>query len=132
MVVDVGSQFVNVVPVVDGFVLRKGTAASRCMTLCANQGTGLQRSNLPVLTRLNATGFLGPSNRRPYPVPLVPHQLIANKTPVDPEQPPNFSYRADRLPLTSQSWRTWATEREKDEWIATVGAVLENGWGDHQ
>ena len=85
-----------------------------------------------MLARLNAAGFLGPSNRRPYAVPLVPHQLIATKTPVDPEQPPNFTYREDRLPLTTQSWKNWAAEREKDEWIASVGAVLENGWGDHQ
>ncbi len=100
--------------------------------ICNDHRTGLQRSNLPMLTRLNATGFLGPSNRRPYPVPLVPHQLIATKTPVDPEQPPNFTYRDDRTPLTTQSWKTWATDREKDEWIVSVGSVLENGWGDHQ
>ena len=102
------------------------------MTFCTDHRTGLQRSNLPVLARLNAGGLLGPSNRRPFPVPLIPHQLIATKTPVEPEQPPSFTYRDDRLPLTSQSWKTWATDREKDEWIASVGAVLENGWGDHQ
>lgn len=50
--------------------------------------------------------------------------------PVDPGQPPQFVLRQDRLMGTTESWRTWAENREVDEWLQCVAGVVEQGWND--
>ncbi len=50
--------------------------------------------------------------------------------PVEPNSPPKYALRDDRLVGTTDSWRQWYEAREVDEWLQTVGGVLETGWND--
>lgn len=34
------------------------------------------------------------------------------------------------MPLTTDSWRSWAENREVEEWLVGVSGVLENGWNE--
>jgi hypothetical protein len=111
---------------------------------------GLAYSALPTLVQANARHVLlqGTNTRRP--IELLPHQLITNRIvcfgpfvafastltralgfqPVEPGAPPKFTLREDRLPGTTVSWRQWAEQREVEEWIQSVGGVLDQGWND--
>ncbi|KAF9485376.1 actin-like protein Arp4p [Pholiota conissans] len=114
LVIDVGKTMASFTPVVDGFVLRKG----------------LSYSALPKLVHAHARHYLiSPTSQR-RGIDLIPHQLIASKNPVDAGAAPSFTLRQDRLPGTTESWRLWAENREVDEWLQTVGGVLEQGWND--
>ncbi|QRW05311.1 actin [Ceratobasidium sp. AG-Ba] len=77
LVIDIGKSVASVVPVSDGFVLRKGIA----------------QSPLPPLAQTTAFTILSsgnPNNGRPGAA-LTPHQLIASKLPVDLNVPPSFT-----------------------------------------
>ncbi|KAJ7591293.1 actin-related protein Arp4p [Mycena floridula] len=109
LVIDVGQTMASVTPVVDGFVLRKGLAYSA----------------LPKLVQAHARHQL--SLRE---IDLSPHQLIANKVPVEPNTPPRFNLRQDRIHGTTASWKEYAEAREIDEWTQSVAGVLDQGWND--
>ncbi|KAI0080754.1 Actin/actin-like protein [Panus rudis PR-1116 ss-1] len=114
LVIDIGRDTASVTPVVDGFVLRKGVA----------------HSALPKLVHAHAMHVLtNPTSHRPG-IQLLPHQLIANKQPVDPGKPPRFTLRDDRVSGTTDSWRQWYEAREVDEWIQAVAGVLDQGWNE--
>ncbi|KAF9563682.1 actin-related protein Arp4p [Agrocybe pediades] len=114
LVIDVGSTMASVTPVVDGFVLRKG----------------LMYSALPKLVQAHSRHLLAlPTSNRPG-INLTPHQLIANKEPVDAGALPKFTLREERLQGTTASWRNWAESREVDEWIQSVVGVTDQGWND--
>ncbi|KAJ7638626.1 actin-related protein Arp4p [Roridomyces roridus] len=114
LVIDVGHTMASVTPVVDGFVLRKGLAYSP----------------LPQYVHAHARHLLVNPTPHRRGIDLFPHQLIANKLPVDAGAPPRFALREDRVPKTTQSWRAWSEAREVDEWIQSVAGVLETGWND--
>ncbi|TFK43153.1 actin family [Crucibulum laeve] len=114
LVIDVGQAMASVTPVVDGFVLRKGLAYSP----------------LPKLVHAHARHTLISPTPTRRGIDLYPHQLIANKLPVDLGQPPKFTLREDRLAGTTDSWKAWAEGREVDEWIQSVAGVLDQGWND--
>ncbi|KAJ8086375.1 NuA4 histone acetyltransferase subunit [Marasmius tenuissimus] len=109
LVIDVGQSVSSVIPVVDGFVLRKGVAYS----------------NLPKLVHAHARHVLTGSN-----INLTPHQLIASKTPVEPNNLPQFTVREDRIAGVTDSWRSWYEDRAVEDWVQSVGGVLEQGWND--
>ncbi|KAI0049580.1 actin-related protein Arp4p [Auriscalpium vulgare] len=114
LVIDIGNSTASVTPVVDGFVLRKG----------------LVYSALPQLVQAHAKHTLVmPSHNHPQ-IQLLPHQLISNKTPVEPGQAPRFTIREDRLARTSPSLMTYYESREVDEWGQSVAGVLDQGWND--
>jgi actin-like protein 6B len=50
--------------------------------------------------------------------------------PVDPGAPHRATLREDRIPGTTDSWRTWAETKELEEWVQSVVGVLEQGWND--
>ncbi|KAK0206306.1 actin-related protein Arp4p [Desarmillaria ectypa] len=114
LVIDVGQDMASVTPVVDGFVLRKG----------------LVYSSLPSLIHSSTHSILTQPTHTRRGIDLFPHQLIASKLPVEPNSPPKFTLREDRLAGTTDSWRQWYETREVDEWLQTVGGVLETGWND--
>ncbi|KAF4574770.1 NuA4 histone acetyltransferase subunit [Pleurotus pulmonarius] len=114
LVIDIGQSMASVTPVVDGFVLRKGLATS----------------SIPKLVHSHAHHFLSNPTQTRHAIDLYPHQLIANRLPVDPGLPPRFTLRDDRLAGVTQSWKAWYEAREVDEWIQSVGGVLEQGWND--
>ncbi|KIY65436.1 actin-like protein Arp4p [Cylindrobasidium torrendii FP15055 ss-10] len=115
LVIDVGQNMASVTPVMDGFVLRKG----------------LQYSPLAGTIHSRAHNLLlSPAQYRPQGIALFPHQLIKDKLSVEPGQQPIFSLREDRLPGVTESWRAWYEAREVDEWLQSVGGVLDSGWND--
>ncbi|KAJ7179318.1 actin-related protein Arp4p [Mycena filopes] len=115
LVIDVGQTTASVTPIVDGFVLRKG----------------LVYSSLPQLVHANARHtLLAPNPQRRAGIDLYPHQLIANKMPVEVGAPPRYTLREDRVKGTTASWRAWYETREVDEWTQSVAGVLEQGWND--
>ncbi|KAG6890934.1 hypothetical protein C0995_000891 [Termitomyces sp. Mi166 len=116
LVIDVGKTMASVTPVVDGFVLRKGTR--------------LAYSTLPKLVHAHARHILVTPTPMRRGIELLPHQLIANKQPVDLNVPPRFTIREDRVAGTTESWRLWAEAREVEEWVQSVAGVLEQGWND--
>ncbi|KAJ3778363.1 actin-related protein Arp4p [Lentinula raphanica] len=114
LVIDIGQSTASVVPVVDGFVLRKG----------------LQYSSLPKLVHAHARHLLTAPNPIRPPAELYPYQLIASKQPVEANALPRYTLREDRLAGTTQSWREWYEAREVEEWVQSVAGVLDQGWND--
>ena len=79
LVIDVGHSEASVTPVVDGFVLRKGTPNLKAERTFTEFRVGLVHSSLPELVHAHAKHILGsPSQVRPG-IDLTPHQLIASK-----------------------------------------------------
>jgi len=89
---------------------------------------GVTRSTIPAMVRTNAHYLLTHAFDNRPPVSLLPHQLIANRKPVDAFQPPNFTSREDRIATTTDSWKSWAEHKEVDEWLLSVAGILEQGW----
>jgi len=114
LIIDIGHSVASVTPVVDGFVLRKGVAYS----------------SLPQYVRQYAKHALVSPTPYRSAIELLPHQLIASRMPVEPNKPPRFNLREDRVASTSGSWRAWAEEREVEEWIQSVAGVLDQGWNE--
>ncbi|KAH7100641.1 brg1-associated factor b [Auriculariales sp. MPI-PUGE-AT-0066] len=114
LVVDIGKQTASVLPVVEGFVLRKGVT----------------QSALPQLLHANSQHYLTQATSQRPEIDLTPRQLIYQKQPVELHQPPQFELRDERLPHTTESWKLWAHGREVDEWIGNVAGVLEQSWSD--
>lgn len=43
---------------------------------------------------------------------------------------PQYVIRQDRIAGTTDTWRTWADNREVDEWMQNIAGVLDQGWND--
>lgn len=112
LVIDIGQSMASVTPVVDGFVLRKG----------------LSYSPIPKFIQSLTKTLM--SNHRNVHIDLWPHQLIASKMPVDLHQMPRYTLRQERVAQTTESWKSWAEQKEVEEWIQSVAAVPEQGWND--
>ncbi|THH33705.1 hypothetical protein EUX98_g397 [Antrodiella citrinella] len=82
------------------------------------------------LVEANAQHILtNPGPNRPG-IQLLPHQLIASKQTVDVGTPPRFTLRDDRATGTTDTWRTWYESREVEDWVQSVGGVLDQGWNE--
>ncbi|KAI5120908.1 hypothetical protein M0805_002888 [Coniferiporia weirii] len=114
LVIDIGHSEASVTPVVDGFVLRKGLA----------------HSSLPQFVRAHAKYILSSPNQVRQAVQLLPHQLILSKRPVPDMAQPIFTLREDRVAAVTPTWRQWYEDREVDEWIMSVAAVIDQGWNE--
>ncbi|KAI0773898.1 brg1-associated factor b [Fomes fomentarius] len=114
LVIDIGQSTASVTPVVDGFVLRKGLAH------CA----------LPQLVHAHAKHLLTSPTPTRLGTQLIPHALIASRTPVDAGLPPKFTLREDRVAGTTDTWRAWAEANEVEEWTQSVGGCLKEGWNE--
>jgi hypothetical protein len=75
-----------------------------------------------MLQQLSANQIL---TKRRDPIDLISHQLIAAKTPVPMDTPPQFRLREDRREKTTESWNTWSRARELEEWLQAVGGVFD-------
>ncbi|KAF8761539.1 cytoskeleton organization [Rhizoctonia solani] len=114
LVIDIGKSVASVVPVSDGFVLRKGIA----------------QSPLPPLAQTTAFTMLSNGNAnvgRPG-ASLVPHQLIASKQPVEVNMPPLHCGRSASQGQPKHGYR--GPKREVEEWINGCVGVLDQGWND--
>ena len=43
---------------------------------------------------------------------------------------PRFELREDRARGTTDSWRSWYESREVEDWVQSVGGVLDQGWNE--
>ncbi|KAI0303141.1 actin-like protein Arp4p [Russula brevipes] len=68
---------------------------------------------------------------QPPPIQLFSHQLITNKTAVEAGANPRFAVREDRIAKTTPSLASYYENREVEEWIQSVGGVLDQGWNEH-
>ncbi|WFD32420.1 NuA4 histone acetyltransferase subunit [Malassezia sp. CBS 17886] len=118
LVVDVGASQVSAIPVVDGFVLRKGIHTQ------TNGGDAVSRALLWGLTHdmgdKNLSGWLSDS--------LVPQFLVRSKQPVDPGMPADAVLRDDRLSGTTPSFRAYQTMQLLNDMKESVCQVLETPW----
>lgn len=62
--------------------------------------------------------------------PFCPDCLLISAQPVDAGTPPRFALREDRVTKTTETWRTWAENREVEEWVQSVAGVLDQGWNE--
>ena len=122
LVVDVGASRVSAIPVVDGFVLRKGIHTQ------PNGGDAVSRALLWGLTHemgdKNITGWLADS--------IVPQFLVKSKQPCDPGMPAKATLREDRLHSTTPSFRMYHTMQVLNDFKEAVCQVLEAPWDEAQ
>lgn len=43
---------------------------------------------------------------------------------------PIFTLREDRVAAVTPTWRQWYEDREVDEWLVSVGSVMDQGWNE--
>ena len=43
---------------------------------------------------------------------------------------PIFTLREDRMSAVTESWKQWYEDREVDEWLMSVGSVIDQGWNE--
>lgn len=122
LVIDVGASQLSAIPVVDGFVLRKGIQTQ------GNAGSAVSRALLWDLTHemgeQNMQGWLADS--------LVPQFLVRNKQPVDPGAPSAATLREDRLQATTPSFRMYHTMQVLNDFKEAVCQVMEAPWDEAQ
>lgn len=103
LVLDVGYANSSTVPVVEGYALRAGTMRQPLA------------SSL-VLAQLQHH-FQHPTPSRPFPLSLLPRQLIAKRdSSVEPGAEPHPGLREDRGDGTAASWRAWAEQGVVENW----------------
>ncbi|PKI85603.1 NuA4 histone acetyltransferase subunit [Malassezia vespertilionis] len=119
LVVDVGASQLSAIPVVDGFVLRKGIHTQ------SNAGDTISRALLHGFTH-----ECGEKNLKEDE--LIPQFLVKSKQPVDPGMPPNAVLREDRLHGTTPSFRMYQTMQLLSDAKEAVCQVLETPWDEGQ
>jgi len=93
----------SVTPVVDGFVLRKGSRnifPRQLKRFFINLLSGLSYSALPMLIQAHARHILATPTQHRRGVELIPHQLIGNKT-------VSIFVRSVRLSVIDSRCRLW-------------------------
>lgn len=122
LVVDIGASQVSAIPVVDGFVLRKGIHTQ------PNGGDAVSRALLWGLTNemgdKNQSGWLADS--------IVPQYLVKSKQPCEPGMPAQATLRDDRLHGTAPSFRMYHTMGVLNDLKEAVCQVLEAPWDEAQ
>ncbi|GAA6009028.1 hypothetical protein JCM11491_005716 [Sporobolomyces phaffii] len=117
LIIDVGEELMSVVPIYDGFVLRKAIQ---------KQAVGGQLISEVLLHQLQAQN-----------VPVTPRYLVKTKESVAADQPSNASLREERLPnpsdpnaATTASYHRSQELRVMHELKETVCEVLTPAWDD--
>ncbi|KAK4689758.1 actin-related protein 4, partial [Tremellales sp. Uapishka_1] len=111
LVLDVGYSMSSAVPIVDGYALRAGTMRQPL-------GSQLLNSQLQV-------HFSSPTSTRPFPLSLLPRQLISKRDPTpEPALQPKPLLRDDRLPTTTPSWRAWGENQVVENWKEACSEIV--------
>ncbi|KIW00406.1 uncharacterized protein PV09_08114 [Verruconis gallopava] len=101
LVIDIGASGIQVSPILDGILLRKGVRNSPLGGNWISKQIRLMFSqSTPV-------------------VPLVPHYMVARKTVVEAQQPSQATYHTFKKPPT-ESFRLWEEERVLTEFKESV------------
>ncbi|WFD35852.1 NuA4 histone acetyltransferase subunit [Malassezia cuniculi] len=120
LVLDVGASHVSAVPVVDGFVLRKGIHSQPAA------GDAVSRALLSGLVA-DSPAFHGWLDDA-----LVPQFLVRKKAPVDPAKPANATLFDDRLAATAPSFRAFHSLRVLNDMKESICQVFEAPWDPAQ
>ncbi|CDR99164.1 related to ACT1-actin [Sporisorium scitamineum] len=116
LVIDVGSTSVSTIPIVDGFILRKGIHRHN------NGGDAINRALLYSLHHGRGTEFAG----------VTPQYLIKSRTSVDPGATANAILRQDRVQGATASFKQYHVNRVVNDFKESVAQVLEVPWDDQQ
>ena len=116
LVIDVGSTSVSTIPIVDGFILRKGIHRHN------NGGDAINRALLYSLHHGRGTTFGG----------VTPQYLIKSRTSVDPGAAANVVLRQDRVQAAAASFKQYHVNRVVNDFKESVAQVLEVPWDDQQ
>jgi actin-related protein 4 len=97
-VIDVGHELTSVVPIYDGFVLRKGTlppfpSSSFHASHSRHALSELAIQKQPAAGALISSILLDSLKKQSPAFPIVPQYLVKSKTPVDPSTPANAILR---------------------------------------
>jgi actin-related protein 4 len=101
LVIDIGASGIQVSPILDGLLLRKGVRTSPLGGNWISKQIRLMFSQSQPL------------------VPLVPHYMVSRKTVVEANQPSQATYRTFQKPPTD-SFRAWEEERVLTEFKESV------------
>ena len=104
LVIDIGSSGIQVSPVIEGLILKKGVRSSPL-------GGNWMSSQIRIMF----------ATQQPL-VPLVPHYMVQSKITVEAGQPSQATYRQFEKPPTS-SFRQWEEERVLTEFKESVVQV---------
>lgn len=116
LVIDIGSTSVSTIPIVDGFILRKGIHRHN------NGGDAINRALLYSLHHGRGATFGG----------VTPQYLIKSRSPVDPGAAANVVLRQDRVQGATSSFRNYHVNRVVNDFKESVAQVLEVPWDDQQ
>ncbi|KAJ1021161.1 hypothetical protein NDA16_003947 [Ustilago loliicola] len=116
LVIDIGSTSVSTIPIVDGFILRKGIHRHN------NGGDAINRALLYSLHRSRGTSFGG----------VTPQYLIKSRSAVDPGAAANAALRQDRLEGVASSFKNYHINRVVNDFKESVAQVLEVPWDEQQ
>ncbi|EST08220.1 Actin-related protein [Kalmanozyma brasiliensis GHG001] len=116
LVIDVGSTSVSTIPIVDGFILRKGIHRHN------NGGDAINRALLYSLHHGRGTTFGG----------VTPQYLLKSRSAVDPGAAANAVLRQDRVDGATSSFRNYHVNRVVNDFKESVAQVLEVPWDDQQ
>lgn len=116
LVIDVGSTSVSTIPIVDGFILRKGIHRHN------NGGDAINRALLYSLHHGRGSSFAG----------VNPQYLIKSRSSVDPGVAANVVLRHDRVQGASASFKNYHVNRVVNDFKESVAQVLEVPWDEQQ
>ncbi|SPO29071.1 related to ACT1 - actin [Ustilago trichophora] len=116
LVIDVGSSSVSTIPIVDGFILRKGIHRHN------NGGDAINRALLYSLYHGRGDGFGG----------VTPQYLIKSRSSVDPGATANVVLRQERVDGATTSFRNYHVNRVVNDFKESVAQVLEVPWDEQQ
>lgn len=105
LVIDVGSSKTSVVPIHDGYVLKKGVQF---------QGVGGDFVSEQIIRHFEKAK-----------VPIVPQYLVSSKSPVEPALSPVFEEYSDRKSSTTESYHTMQLYKTVDDFKETICGVSE-------
>ncbi|CEQ39687.1 SPOSA6832_01233 [Sporobolomyces salmonicolor] len=119
LIVDIGEELLSVIPIYDGFVLRKA----------------IQKQ--PSAGALLSEVLLSSLQTQTPPIPVTPHYLVKTKEAVEPNQPSKAALREERMPNpsdpnapTTPSYHRAQEMRVMHELKETVCEVLAPSWDD--
>jgi hypothetical protein len=118
LVVDIGEDSSSVIPIYDGFVIKKSIKRSP-----------LGGSTLDALVSSALRQMRDPSNPA-QPYRPTPQYLIKSRQPVEPHRPPVFTLRTDRVGQATESFARYAEHQLVQEFKETVCEVLPQKYSD--
>ena len=123
LIVDIGASQSSAIPVVDGFILRKGIQRQAGLG-----GDCISRALLYDLT----TAVPANSHRQGGLADIIPHYLVKSKAPTVAGAKPPAKLREERIANTTDTFKQFQTMRILHEAKETLAQILEEPWNEQQ